>query len=329
MTVMESVQPANAVPERATATLDTFMCVHSRDLDYLFELALRSCLANFRPRGELLLVTNDPDALRRRLDQLGLGDGIRVTADADWLSSREQELPGWYRQQVIKLRSHLFCGTPRFCNLGADTVLLREVEYANLVGPEQPYLYYTGFSWDGVRNLDFFDQVVRVDTWLYEKRRLQNVAKILQVRPTRAARYVDFIFDLFCFDRDSLIGLNRHLERLYGPDCFSRLLGELGDRDRTRFGEWTLYATYLLDCLNAPAAVRDSGSIFLAQVRGRRVLRRYKFDSKVVHFVDKRFDVDWIVRQIVERDLPLARHLGEMQQAAARRQEDAARLVSR
>jgi hypothetical protein len=310
------------------ATLDAFMCVHSRDLDYLFELALRSYLANFRPRGRLFLVTNDTDALNRRLERAGLGDGILVSDDAAWLSSREQELPGWYRQQVIKLRSHLVCGTASFCNLGADTLLLREIERSDLVGDAKPYLYYNGFSWDGIRRLDLFDQAVRIDTWLYEKRRLRNVARILQVRPTRAGRYVDFIFDLFCFDRAYLEGLNGYLARLYGPDYFSRLLSTLGDRDRTRFGEWTLYATYLLDVLKAPVAVRDSASSFLAQVRSRRVLDRFTFDSKIVHFVDKSFGVDAIVREIVERDLPLARHLVGNRPPGRPGREASARAVS-
>ncbi|MGO8572637.1 hypothetical protein ACC870_37120, partial [Rhizobium ruizarguesonis] len=35
----------------------------------------------------------------------GLVPGAAVTGDNDWLSASELELPGWFRQQIIKLRA--------------------------------------------------------------------------------------------------------------------------------------------------------------------------------------------------------------------------------
>jgi hypothetical protein len=284
--------------------IDTFICVHSRDLDHLFELSLRSYALNFRPKGRLFLVSNDVDALRRELDRAELGAGAELMADDDWLSVKERTLPGWYRQQIIKLRSYQFCETRGFCNLGADTVLLRPVTSDDLVAGGRPILYYNGPRRTSIIAPDFW-----MDRW-YEMVRLDHVARILRVTPTVARRYVDFIFDLFCFDREYLAELNRYLTRLYGAEAYYSLMHELGDSDRKQFGEWTLYSTYLLDCIGAPVEVRSSAATFLRQIRNDRILRRYRFDSKVVHFVDKAMDPAEIVRRIVAAGLPLGRTLG-------------------
>src|SRR5690606_2943208 len=144
--------------------------------------------------------------------------------------------------------------------------------------------------------------LVSPDFWLdrwYELTRLDYIAGILQVSPTIARRYVDFIFDLFCFQREYLVDLNRYMIGLYGAEPYDHLLAQLGDTDRKRFGEWTLYSMFLLDIIGAPVEVRSSASSFLRQVRNQRILRTYQFDSKVVHFVDKGMDPEEISRRIV------------------------------
>jgi hypothetical protein len=298
---------ASAPPDggivRAPAPLDTFICVHSRDLGHLFELALRSYELNFGPKGRLFLISNDLPALREVLDRTGLGTGAQLMADDDLLSARERTLPGWYRQQIIKLRADQFCETESFCNLGADTLLLRPVASEDLIAGGRPILYYNGPHRFDLVSPDFW-----MDRW-YEMIRLDYIASILQTRPTVARQYVDFIFDLFCFHREYLVDLNRYLQKLYGPDYFYTVVNELGDTDRKRFGEWTLYSTYLLDVIGAPVQVRSSAASFLRQVRNHRILSGYQFDSKVVHFVDKRLDPQEISRRIAATGLPLGRQL--------------------
>ena len=292
------------------APLDTFICVHSRDLGRLFELTLRSYELSFQPKGRLFLITNDLGTLREVLDRTGLGAGAQLMADGDLLSARERTLPGWYRQQIIKLRADQFCETENFCNLGADTLLLRPVTADDLIANGRPVLYYNGPRRLGVASPDFW-----MDRW-YEMIRLDYVARILQVSPTVSRRYVDFIFDLFCFNREFLGHLNRYLTRLYGPDCYYTLVNDLGDTDRKRFGEWTLYSAYLLDAIHAPVEIRSSAASFLRQIRNRRILKGYRFDSKVVHFVDKGLDPEEIAGKIAATDLPLGRYLRDRANAA-------------
>jgi hypothetical protein len=276
------------------ASIDTFICVHQRDVDYLLGLVLRSYEANFGPKGTLTLVTNDLPYLRDFVDRLAMDTHVVLTSDSDWLSKRELELPGWYRQQIIKLRAYQFCSTPNFCNLGADTLLLRPIDEHDLLVGGVPILYYSRHR--------IPDQHL-----LYEWRRVHQVARILQVKPTIARRYTDFINDFFCFNREWLIELNTYLEKQYGPEYYYTLLQNLNTKgDQNKFGEWTLYSVYLLDCLQAPVTLRNAHSGFLHQVHSHRTLSSYRFDTQVVHFVGKQFDVGYIEQQMRKFGLTLA-----------------------
>lgn len=279
--------------------MDTFVCVHRRDVDYLLELALRSYEVNFQPKGQLILITNDLPYLRAFVERVEMSSPPVLSSDDEWLSSRERELPGWFRQQIIKLRAAKFCATENFCNLGADTVLLQPIQYADLVDGAMPVLYYTR-HWLPDKH------------FLYERGRVKAVARILGVQPERALRYVDFINDFFTFNRQALESLNAALEARYGADCYATLLGKLdsaSESDRNKFGEWTLYSVFLLDYLKRDVTLRDTRGGFLHQIHSRFAMRRYRFDSKVAHFVSKDFDAAYIRRQIRDHRLALAQQL--------------------
>lgn len=268
--------------------LDTFICIHQRDVDYLLDTVLRSYQLNFRPKGRLFMITNDPDYLERFLDRKGIDLNITLSADKDWLSKAEMELPGWFRQQLIKLRSYEFCETENFCNLGADTILLQPIQYEDMVDGDFPVTYYTQHRLP--------DQHMR-----YERERIGHVARILNVEPGNALLYVDFINDLFCFNRDALQSLNRYLVTMYGSEPYVKLLSMLDDKmsNRNKFGEWTLYSVYLLDVLKRDVLTRNTRPNFLFQVHSPLSLYFYRFNTKVVHFVSKDFDVAKIRSQMV------------------------------
>lgn len=278
--------------------IDTFMCVHHHDLDYLCQLALRSYLVNFEPKGRLILICNDRAQLQAFADWAGLSAAVVLSSDDEWLSARECTLPGWYRQQVIKLRAYQFCEGDHFCNLGADTVLLQPVQYDDLVAGNFPILYYRRHMPPTIH-------------LAYEWQRVGHVGRILQLKPVRARRYVDFINDVFCFNRDALMGLEQRLRTLYGNDPYYTLLRSLGThpRDQKKFGEWTLYSTYVLDWLKHDVTLRNSAAGFSHQVHSVRSLRRYQFDSKVVHFVSKEFDVEHIEQLIMQQQCALGKYL--------------------
>ena len=276
-------------------TLDTFICVHTSDMNDLFEIALRSYALNFKPRGKLTLVSNDVTALQEFIDRVDVDVPAILSRDDDWLTKQELTLPGWYRQQIIKLRSYLFCETDNFCSLGADTILLQPIDANDLLQDGGPILYYTQRT--------PFNRHYR-----YERRRVNAVARLLGVEPTVSRRYVDFINDLFCFNRGKLIELNRYLESLYGPNYYYTMLQTLNGKTN-RFGEWTLYNVYLLDCLRDQGAIKNAAEGFLHQVRSPLGLRWHQFDSKTVHLVHKRVNIDYVKDQIAGHNLALAQYL--------------------
>ena len=271
----------------ADEKIDTFFCVHRRDIDYLLETSLRAVLRHFKPRGSTTLVTNDVPALRRAVERWGLDDAVGITDDSDWLSEAEMLLPGWYKQQVIKLRAHEFCTTENFCNIGADTILMQPVLADDVLSNGRPVVYYTRHAPRDVH-------------WLYERVRVHHAARILRVRPRRAAKYVDFINDVFCFNRSDLVDLNSRLTTLYGSDPYHALLKDFHDKPRNekKFGEWTLYNTFVLDGLNAPVELRNMSEGFLTQVRSQRALDAFDFNTKAAHFVSKDFDVESLTARL-------------------------------
>jgi hypothetical protein len=145
----------------------------------------------------------------------------------------------------------------------------------------------------------------------YERGRVGYIGKMLKVEPTNASRYVDFINDLFCFNRDSLISLDTYLKQLYGDNAYVNMLKGLDDRieNRNKFGEWTLYSVYLLDKLQKQLTLRETGNGYLHQVHSSLSLRTFRFNTKVAHFVSKDLDVDYIKRQIAKRNPSLASNL--------------------
>lgn len=276
--------------------IDTFVCVHRRDVDYLLGIALRSYQVNFIPKAKLFLITNDLPYLQTFVQRLGIE--ATLFSDEEWLSKDELTLPGWYKQQVIKLHAHKFCTTRHFCNLGADTVLLQRIEASDLVENGLPVLHYTGHP---LPNPHF----------KYERARVEHVARILQVEPERARRYVDFINDLFCFDRQTLISLNQYLIECYGPEPYYALLQNLQnkDPDRNKFGEWTLYSVYVLDRLRQNVTLQNTRGGFLHQIHSRLRLQFFRFDTKVAHFVGKDYDAEYIKGYIRRRGLELGKYL--------------------
>jgi len=273
-------------------TFDTFICVHSSEVDYLLEFAVQSWRQNFRPKAKLHLITNDRTPVEEFVDRVGLREVASVSTDGDWLSTQEMELPGWYKQQLVKLRAYKICQTENFCNLGADTVLLQPIGADDLLSDGYPITYYTG------RPKKVLDRHYR-----YEMFRCLSVARVLRTVPFRTLRYVDFITDLFTFNRDDLIALDERMHRIHGPDCYYKLLKDYGKvvQNQKKFGEWTLYTTFVLDVLVRQPVVRDMSQGFLRQIYSQAALDNYDFDSTVVHLVSKNLKQDMVRQRLTDR----------------------------
>ena len=296
-------------PHTTTLTgtpIDLFICVHERDLGPLFEIVLDAYARHFQPKGQLTLISNNVPQLRSFLARTGLAGDARLLADDEILSPQERTLPGWYRQQVIKLRAAEFTTTERFCNLGADAVLLQTVTEDDFVSGGCPILYYS-------KGITARDYLLGFPHLRYERARVEHIGRILNVAPRRAIRYGDFILDLFCFERRYMEQLHNYLGQLYGPDPLYRILHKLGDghADRgfrkenwtqNRFGEWTLYSVFLLDALGAPVVTRNAARGYFEQVHSQRALRYAHLDAKIVHLVAKDLDFATVRERLAARD---------------------------
>jgi hypothetical protein len=174
-------------------------------------------------------------------------------------------------------------------------VLLQPIDLADLIHHGMPILYYTQHRLP--------DAHLR-----YERKRVRHVARILEVEPAVASRYIDFINDVFCFNREVLTKLDAYLEARHGQGHYHNLLRDLDiEGDRNRFGEWTLYSVFALDKLKEPLTMRDTQNGFLHQVHSQRNLNSYRFDTKAVHFVGKDFDLNYIKQRIGESGSALSR----------------------
>jgi len=245
------------------------------DLDALFRLALKSYLRQERLFNDIFIITN----AKEKVQALSVGS-IQVVDDREFLSQTELKLPGWYRQQIVKLRSHSLVSTDVFCLGAADTVLLHPIAPEDLTESGIPILYFNRYNNTNV-HLN------------YERERVRNLASHLDVEPARSIEYGDFIFDFKAFSVETFRALDSYLYDKFGQDYFLRLCkGRANSIGRKNyFGEWTLIALFILDILKAEPPIKCSPYVkFLAQLHTTKDLEEFGYDFKAVHFVDKSFD---------------------------------------
>jgi hypothetical protein len=173
-------------------------------------------------------------------------------------------------------------------------VILRRIVSEDLVDGNEPVLYYNRDPYTDAHHR-------------YELGRLQALAEVLQVDPRRCSELVEFVIPLFCYKAEHLRGLRARLVELYGSDPWATLLAGRPDTPEQRqlFGEWTLYALYLLDHLGLEVPVRNSNSAYLREIHRQHDLDRDPLDARIVHFVDKNFEVADIELRLAQRGLGL------------------------
>jgi hypothetical protein len=262
--------------------IDVLICCGQADVGYLFPLSLQCCLKNFRLLGKVTIVT--PAKLEVIEIVNGLSSSLRrrvqVFHDNEVLPPHLWDLPGWFKQQILKLNADLICESPFVACLGADTLMLSPVDRDALFDGELPFLFYNRYPY-------------RSNHLIYERQRVENVARLLRVEPRRSLPLGDFVMDFTIFAANTLRGLRRYIEELYGPGGIAAVLPRSCDtlEQKVIFGEWALHAVYLLDVLNEYVPLRNSQNQFVAQVHSTRDYSNYQYDSRIVHFVSKSFDV--------------------------------------
>jgi hypothetical protein len=281
-TEFDIVRSMNIERDPVDSAVDVLVCAGAADVHRLMPFSLKSCIRNFELLKNIVIVTSTKSDVLAEVDRHGLFSGgvqIAVLEDREVLPEAMADWPGWYRQQVIRLHADQICGTPIVACLSADTVLLQPITKENLFSDGTPILYYNRYPHTS-KHL------------AYERRRVENIARILQVEPRRSMPLGDFIMDFKLLESARLRELRAYLAILYGEEPFSQIMPRRCEtlEQKAGFGEWTLYSVFLLDVLDATVPIQNSWNRFVAQIHSAREFADFHFDAQIVHFVDKSLD---------------------------------------
>lgn len=261
------------------------MCIGPQDFEGLWIESLLSCVKFFPLLAAFYIVTPCKNQFIETLKHLKIHKKINVLSDEEVLDSHLHKEEGWYKQQLIKLESFKICSSRFVACLSSDTLLLQTLDHKTL------------FSSQGLPVLFYCQGEQASKHYCYEQCRLENIEKIFQVKLERARSFTNFILDFTIWDTEILKQLKTHLIQLYGPEVF-KIIGP-GKCDtlakKTSFGEWTLYAAFVLDIIQAKnIEVKGFNEDYFFQVHSQKDLLRFNYQSKIVHFVDKNIDIQGI-----------------------------------
>lgn len=261
--------------QQGGAVVDVLMCAGRADVHGLFEVTLQLVDRHCAWARRIHVVTPDPRAARERLAPHRLRHDVVVHADGHVVPEHATRLPGWFRQQYVKLHADLICGTEQVVCIGADALVLDPITEHDLYRDGRPVLRFFRYD-EPTPHLHF------------ERTRILNVAAQLAARPTRTFLPGDFICDVFPMSAAHLRGLRSHLDSMYGPDGLARVLGALGEPQRpdNRTGEWSMYAVFVLDVLRDSTPVRLADRGWARQIHIADDLARSEpYGARIVHFV--------------------------------------------
>jgi len=260
--------------------IDVLICVAEGDLGDIYEYCIYACMKNFKPLNHLYVVSPNSEKTKRfHIDRGLFVEKIKFLDDVDVISQACNHYPGWYKQQMIKLRADSICSTRFICCLGSDAIILKPVYYDMLIKDEKAYLYYNRYRMPSI-HLE------------YERTRLDNISKILQTTPKRSYMIGDFIMELMIFDRIYLNELMAHLYDLHGSEFFDKYANNIyaNLQQKTMFGEWSLYSVFVLDVLKEQVPLKNANNQYMTHLHSPADLKDYDYSSVVAHFVDKNFD---------------------------------------
>jgi len=262
---------------------DLLMCVGPADVDRLFGLALKCALQNLEADGSIKIVSPVPRRVTQAITGIDLGGrDLVVLADEEVLPPCEAGLTGWLRQQLIKLRADQICGSEHVWCLSADTLIVKPVRKLDVSEAGTPVIFYNRYPFTN-NHLE------------YERSRVMAVASLLGVEPHSSYLLGDFIVDLALLECEYLTRLRSWIERRFGRRGLSDVIPGAAEtlNEKKAFGEWTLYAVFVLDALEANTPVRNSNSRHAAQVHSRHDLADDAlFEASIIHFVPKEIPVE-------------------------------------
>ncbi|MGI6680258.1 MAG: hypothetical protein ACOX3T_02035 [Bdellovibrionota bacterium] len=164
---------------------------------------------------------------------------------------------------------------------------VEKIYFDDLVKNNNPIIYYNRNKYPSI-HLD------------YERKRLKNMAKILKTVPKKSYLLGDFIMELIVFNKSYLSQLNQYIERIYKngwKDIVPKKVNTL--LEKLHFSEWAIYAIFLIDILNVKDCKKMSTEKYLSHIHSENYYKRYKYDSKIVHFVVKTISKEDIKKNIL------------------------------
>lgn len=261
------------------------MCAGPADVRGLLPVSLRLLMEHCPWVGLVHVVTPELGRVRQVVDGVDGGPRVVVHADRDVCGARAARLPGWFRQQYVKLHADRVCDTDIVVCVGADTLVLDPLDEHQLVARGEPVLRFFRYA-EPAPHLNF------------ERSRLRAVADLLRVEPGRSFLPGDFICDVFPFATGHLQALRAHVDAIYGPDGLAALLEGLGAPRPPdgRFGEWTSYAVFVLDAIGCHPPLRLADPRWARQVHVPEDLQRPDaLRAHVLHLVHKPTDASVVL----------------------------------
>lgn len=213
---------------------------------------------------------------------------IKFYTDAFLLNSIEMLMPGWCRQQLIKLKSYKIVPNENIVVIGGDVLLLRGIKVI---------LEYIKFDEDKiiipVRKHHFEDVHLK-----YEIERNKNVYELFST-PFEAGNNCinkDYIFDIFPFKRTYLLKLDSYITRKYGglSYIFPSEINSL--EDMKVIGEWSIYCIFTQLFYGERCMIKDFTNLTF-QVHSDVYLEKLNCSYLSVHVVNKNYNLLNIVNE--------------------------------
>lgn len=266
-----------------------FICVSPKDIPYLFEYALISCLEKIDFINEINILTPDQSLVKKKLSELNVGNKIpiNIISDSKLLSKKELKLCGWSRQQIIKLRSYKLSGNKDVLSVGADTIILKKIKLSQFYNPKTLVVNY--------RRHDVSNK-----HYLFEIERCKNICNLFGLASSGKQEIMrDYIFDVFLFKNEVLRELNGYLSKKFGDNYFLKIFPRFvnGYEDMIKIGEWTMYTIFAIKILKLKYKLQN-GTKIVRQIHSHEELDIYDYNDRAAHFVRKDFNINLIFSNI-------------------------------
>jgi len=116
------------------------VCCSTNDVDYLFDRCIHSIIKHVKQLKSIYIVTPFKVDVQNKLSYDDVN--LIILEDKDILNEQELGLCGWSKQQIIKLKSNDFICENNILVVGADTILLKDLNINDLYQKHHNAIYF-------------------------------------------------------------------------------------------------------------------------------------------------------------------------------------------